>query len=76
MKASEIEVGGFYMAKVSGNVVKVKVDAIREVTTVRGTNYYTGGGGKLSEKKVYDVTNTETGRKTTFRSAAKFRSRV
>jgi hypothetical protein len=64
MKKSEIQVGGLYVAKVSRQLVTIRVDEIRE------RNW--GPTGQLS----YDVTNLRTGRKTTFRSAAKFRSKV
>lgn len=61
MKANEIKVGGVYVAKVGGNLTRVRVDAI-------WINYagYTQ----------WNVTNLKTGRRTTFRSAAKFRSAV
>lgn len=65
MKAKEIKVGGHYRAKISGRVVTVRVDAIRHPILVRA--------GRDSETTVYDVTNLSTGRKTTFRSAMKFR---
>ena len=74
MKSSDITVGGYYKAKISGNLVTVRVDAIREATTgYRGKDYYTGRV-KVTERTVYDVTNLSTNRQTTFRSAAKFRS--
>lgn len=64
MKKAEIKVGGLYTARVSGNFVTVRVDKIRVGTSFdRDCTYY-------------DVTNLKTGRKTTFRSAAKFRSEV
>ena len=65
MKKHEIIVGGHYTARVSENLVIVRVDNIR--------NKFMGGpqGG---ERTSYDVTNLKTGRKTTFRSAAKFRA--
>lgn len=62
MKKSEIRVGGYYLAKVNGRVTTVRVDAIRE-----------GGFTRGGSQTAYDVTNLRTGRKTTFRSAAKFR---
>jgi hypothetical protein len=68
MKANQIKVGGVYIAKVNNKLQKVSVDEIRLVTTYRA--------GKLSDTTVYDVTNLATGRKTTFRSAAKFREEV
>lgn len=67
MRKSEIKVGGIYWAKVNGKVTKVKVDDIRESDT---------GDGQGKYWTAYDVTNLSTGRKTTFRSAAKFRSEV
>lgn len=71
MLKSDIKVGGVYMAKVSGRVVPVHVDEIRDVDEVRGMYNITGRARKASTK--YDVTNLTTNRKTTFRSAAKFR---
>lgn len=61
MKKSEIKVGGCYIAKVSGRLTTVRVD---EITTHAGI--------KRDEQR-YHVTNLVTGRRTTFRSAAKFR---
>lgn len=60
MKKSEIVVGGKYVAKVAGRLTTVRVDLIRE---------YDG-------QTRYDVTNLVTQRRTTFRSAAKFRGSV
>lgn len=73
MKASEIEKGGKYIAKVSGVLTTVRVDEIREVTTYCGSCNRPYGRG---ERTVYDVTNLKTGRRTTFKSAAKFRRAV
>lgn len=64
MKKNEIKVGGHYRAKVSNRLTTVRVDAIRE-----------RNGFKKTET-TYDVTNLSTGRKTTFRSATKFRNEV
>ena len=72
MKANEITKGGKYIAKVSGNLVTVRVDEIRE--TSRGR--MAAGGYTYGTATVYDVTNLKTGRRTTFRSAAKFRRAV
>ncbi len=74
MKKNEIRVGGLYLAKVSGNLTTVRVDAICDVEEVRGWRNSTGRLRKAVNR--YDVTNLKTGRKTTFRSAAKFRSEV
>lgn len=66
MKQNEIKVGSTYTAKVSNKLTTVRVDAIRETRT----------GVTRRDVFHYDVTNLATGRKTTFRSAAKFRSEV
>lgn len=68
MKQNEIKVGGTYLARVSGMIVPVRVDAIRE----RMAAPY----NRPRKAMAYDVTNLATGRKTTFRSAAKFRGPV
>ena len=68
MKKSEINVGGHYLAKVSGALVTVRVDGIVD-----------HGSDSISERKgsvTYDVTNLKTKRKTIFRSAQKFRRAV
>lgn len=67
MKRTEIKVGGIYIAKVGSNITRVRVDGINEHNFARLV-----GESAIS----YDVTNLKTGRKTTFRSAAKFRSEV
>lgn len=74
MKKHEISVGGHYLAKVSGRVVTVRVDAVREVSKYRRNNY--SGESVYGSAAVYDVTNLATGRRTTFRSAAKFRGKA
>lgn len=67
MKAKEIQVGGFYTARIGGNFVTVRVDAIEDVAYPAGRSRgYTA----------YHVTNLKTGRKTTFRSAMKFRAKA
>lgn len=71
MKANEITKGGKYIAKVSGNLTTVRVDEIRETSRSRMNHY--SGRLEYTDKVVYDVTNLKTGRKTTFKSAAKFR---
>ena len=70
MKENEIRVGGLYLAKVSGAVTTVRVDAIRNAPRYSAGNY---GTYHTRDTTVYDITNLRTGRKTTFRSAAKFR---
>lgn len=66
MKKNEIKKGGLYRARVSGNLVTVKVLAITE----REKFAYQRGGTS------YRVLNLTTGRETSFRSAAKFRQEV
>ena len=68
MKKSEIHVGGYYVAKVGGKLTTVRVDVIREEPVA-----YVGPYTTKTMTWRYDVTNLTTGRKTTFRSAAKFR---
>lgn len=76
MKASEIKIGGVYVAKVSNRLTDVRVDEIREVPGVR-RSYGLGLASRITrDRTVYHVTNLATGRKTTFRSAAKFRGVV
>lgn len=65
MKKSEIEVGGHYRARVSGNLVTVRVDKIVETSDYKGRNI-----------TLYGVTNLTTKRRLTFRSAAKFRAKA
>lgn len=74
MKASEIQKGGKYIAKVSGVLTTVRVDEIREVGRSRMNHY--SGRLEYADRVVYDVTNLKTGRRTTFKSAAKFRRAV
>lgn len=75
MKANEIKVGGVYRARISGNFVDVRVDAIRE-TTKRGRQTGYSGLPNYIDAVVYDVTNLITGSKTTFKTAGKFRHEV
>jgi hypothetical protein len=71
MKKSELREGGVYLAKVNGRVVRVRLNAIREFNPSFG-----GGLRRTQAQTRYDVTNLETGRQTTFRSATKFREPV
>jgi len=63
MKKKEIVKGGFYTAKVSNQIVIVRVDEIRK--------QFLGRKGT-----VYDVTNMRTKRVLIFRSAQRFRAPV
>lgn len=65
MKKDQIKVGQVYRAMINGRVVPCSVDKIR--------NTFMGRGKDVT---VYDVTNMTTGRRTTFRSAMKFRELV
>lgn len=65
MRAADVRVGGTYTARVGGRFTTVRIDRIIDQTTWRGKACTT-----------YAVTNLATGRETTFRSAAKFRSEV
>lgn len=69
MLAKDIHVGGTYIAKVSGNLVAVRVD---EIDTDVLVGYRGQGKNKYGTR--YHVTNMQTLRKLTFRSAAKFRT--
>lgn len=72
MLKHQIKLNGRYIARISGRLVTVQVDAIREIDgwgPGRGSIYRPASKAKT----VYDVTNLATGRKTTFRSASKFR---
>lgn len=60
MLQSQITVGGVYVAKVNGNLTRVRVESIRPRVMGPGN--------------VYNVVNLKTGRSTAFRSAAKFRA--
>jgi hypothetical protein len=62
MKIADVQVGGRYVAKVSGVLTTVRVLAVRETVSYRG-----------ALRSVIDVVNERTGRRTTFRSAARLR---
>ncbi|MCH7990642.1 MAG: hypothetical protein IID46_15990 [Planctomycetes bacterium] len=66
MKKSEIKVGSFYSARVSGVYVTVRVN---EISTTYCYQDFKAGTD-------YHVTNLLTGRKLTFQSARKFRMEV
>jgi len=62
---AEINIGERYIAKVSGTLTTVRVLAIREAWTASGNS-----------RQVIDVVNERTGRRLTFRSAARLRRRA
>jgi exodeoxyribonuclease-5 len=69
MKAKDIKQGHHYETKIGGKLTVVKVDRINEEREpTLGTNR-----SRKTGKMTFEVTNLSTGRKTTFRSAAKFR---
>ena len=68
MKAKDVELGRQYLVKVSGRLVHVRLD--REGFRTAGSIY------KPVEKKYWEGTNLETGRKIVVRSAARLRSKV
>lgn len=72
MHRKDIKKGGLYLAKVNGKVQTVRVDEIADSRKYRSDPY--SGRSKLADTVVYHCTNTATGRKIIFRSAAKFRS--
>lgn len=71
MKAKDIEIGGLYTARISGKFTTVRVDRV-DYRSRPGRFAHTGA----AVRTIYEVTNMNTGRQITFRSAAKFRSKV
>lgn len=67
MKKADIQVGKYYRARVSDKIVTVRVDRIEDRPAYKT---YAKGGTH------YKCTNLSTGRKVTFRSAARFRKEV
>jgi hypothetical protein len=66
MKLKDVQVGGRYRAKVSGQLVTVRVVDLRETFAFRGGR----------SKTVIEAVNEATGRRITLRSAQRLRSRV
>jgi len=71
MKIAEINIGQRYIAKVSGTLTTVRVLAIREVPGA-----WAASGTSVRGRQVIDVVNERTGRRLTFRSAARLRRQV
>lgn len=67
MKIADVQVGGRYIAKVSGVLTTVRVLGLREVPPP-----WHGATSDRWRTRI-DVVNERTGRKTTFSSAAKLR---
>lgn len=66
MKRAEVRVGGIYLAKISGRLVRVRLD-----DELRREGWRTG-----RKCNYWLTTNLDTGRNITIRSAAKLRSEV
>jgi hypothetical protein len=73
VKLSEVIQGGIYTARVSGRIVAVRVERIRDVSA---WNYSRCGPGRNVVAKHIDVVNLETGRRMTWRSAARLRAPI
>lgn len=69
MIAKQIRVGSVYAARVSQKISPVRVDAVREIYLS-----YRREGKRLAT--CFEVTNLDTGRKLTFKSAAKLRYKL
>lgn len=65
MKATDIEIGGIYLAKVSGKLVRLRVEEIRWAIWALG-----------KERIGWICTNLDTGRQIVVRSPQRFRERV
>jgi hypothetical protein len=67
MKKHDIEVGGRYLAKVSGALVTVRVIEIRKIPSARWSLHGTW-------RTLYIAVSERTGRQLTIRSAQRFRA--
>jgi hypothetical protein len=67
MKKREIEVGGRYLAKVSGALVTVRVIEIRQIPPPRWAN-------RSASRTLYLAVSERSGRQITIRSAQRFRA--
>ena len=67
MKTEDVKIGGEYFARVSGNIVKVRVDSSRERES------YAGFNRNPRTRTVFSCTNLKTGRVVS-KSAAALRS--
>jgi len=66
MKLKDIEIGGRYLAKVSGQLVTVRVTEFKEVPAFASDRW----------KTIIYAVNEATGRRITIRSPQRLRSRV
>lgn len=66
MKLKDIEIGGRYLAKVSGHLVTVRVTELKEVPAFASDRW----------KTIIYAVNETTGRRITIRSPQRLRSRV
>ena len=69
MKLSEIEVGGRYLAKVSGKVEVVRVIELRQIPPASWSS-------RSAWRTLIYAVNEKTGRKVTIRSPQRLRGRV
>ena len=69
MKLREVEVGGRYLAKVSGQVQVVRVVEIREIPPASLSS-------RAAWRTLIYAVNEATGRKVTIRSSQRLRARV
>ena len=79
MNKDQIEVGSCYRARVSGQFVTVRVDSINTLKTLGHGRYDYAGKVqpyKSRRRTTYEVTNLDTGRQLTFKSALRFRTRT
>lgn len=75
MKKSEIKQGEIYQARVSGNLVLVRVEEIIEHESRSYTGTFSGNTYKRKAVTRYDCTNLSTGRTIIVKSAARLRPR-
>ena len=79
MRKEDIVVGGVYLAKVSGQLVKVRVNDIENQTLRKHAGYSYNGVPKTyksTSRTIYVVTNLRTGRVISFKSAGRFRKPI
>lgn len=74
MKADQIKVGQHYLAKVSNNVVPVRVDRVEVNEGFHSPSMFSAHRRRVPTKTVYHCTNTKTNRQIVVRSAQRFRA--
>ncbi len=68
MDRTEIVIGGLYLVKLCWGMARVRVDAIRQVESVRRPDYW--GPQRFITR--YECTSLDTGRPVTLTSTARF----